>query len=97
MLISSCYSWNPGENPSSPLVNRDLLLCPWDFPGKSTGVGCHCLLQISQSSKVILKIQQAMLQQYMNRELPDVQTGFKKGRGTRDQIANIHWTIEKAR
>ena len=45
----------------------------------------------------MLKILQARLQQYMNRELPDVQAGFWKGRGTRDQIANIHWIIEKAR
>ena len=52
---------------------------------------------ISQASKVMLKILQARLQQYMNRELPDVQAGFRKGRGTRDQIANIHWIIEKAR
>ena len=48
-------------------------------------------------SKVILKIHQARLQQYMKHELPDVQAGFRKGRGTRDQIANIHWVIEKAR
>ena len=47
--------------------------------------------------KVMLKILQARLQQYMNHELPDVQAGFRKGRGTRDQIANIHWIIEKAR
>ena len=45
----------------------------------------------------MLKILQARLQQYVNRELPDVHTGFRKGRGTRDQIANIHWIIEKAR
>ena len=45
----------------------------------------------------MLKIPQARLQQYVNRELPDVQTGYKKGRGTRDQIANICWIIEKAR
>ena len=45
----------------------------------------------------MLKILQARLQQYMNRELPDVYAGFRKGRGTRDQIANIHWIIEKAR
>ena len=45
----------------------------------------------------MLKILQARLKQYMNRELPDVQAGFRKGRGTRDQIANIHWIIEKAR
>ena len=52
---------------------------------------------ISHASKVILKILQARLQQYVNRELPDVQARFRKGRGTRDQIANIHWVIEKAR
>ena len=52
---------------------------------------------ISHASKVMLKILQARLQQYMNRELPVVQAGFRKGRGTRDQIANIRWIIEKAR
>ena len=52
---------------------------------------------ISHASKVMLKILQATLQQYVNRELPDVQAGFRKGRGTRDQVANIHWIIEKAR
>ena len=52
---------------------------------------------ISQASKEMLKILQARLQQYVNRELPDVQAGFRKGRGTRDQIANICWNIKKAR
>ena len=52
---------------------------------------------ISHTSKIMLKILQARLQQYMNHELPDVQAGFRKGRGTRDQIANIHWIIKKAR
>ena len=52
---------------------------------------------ISHSSKVMLKILQAKLQQYVNCELPDVQAGFRKGRGTKDQIANIHWIIEKPR
>ena len=52
---------------------------------------------ISHTSKVMLKILQATLQQYVNSELPDVQAGFRKGRGTRDQIANIRWIIEKAR
>ena len=51
---------------------------------------------ISHASKVMLKILQARLQQYMNCELPDVQAGFRKGRGTRDQIANIRWIIKKA-
>ena len=52
---------------------------------------------ISHASKVMLKILQARLQQYVNREFPDVQVGFRKGRGTRDQIANIRWIIEKAK
>ena len=52
---------------------------------------------ISHNSKVMFKILQARLQQYMDHELPDVQDGFNKGRGTRDQIANIHWITEKAR
>ena len=55
------------------------------------------IAHISHTSKVMLKILQAKLQQYMNQELPDVQAGFRKGRGTRDQIANICWIIEKAR
>ena len=52
---------------------------------------------ISNASKVMLNILQARLQQYVNHELPDVQGGFRKGRGTRDQIANICWIMEKAR
>ena len=52
---------------------------------------------ISHASKVMLKILQARLQQYVNRELPDVQAGFRKGRGTRNQIASICWIIEKAK
>ena len=57
----------------------------------------HTIALISHTSKVMLKILQARLQQYVNREFPDVQAGFRKGRGTRDQIANIRWIIEKAR
>ena len=52
---------------------------------------------ISHASKMMLKILQVRLQQYVNSEIPDVQAGFRKGRGTGDQIANIHWIIEKAR
>ena len=52
---------------------------------------------ISHASKVMLKILQARLQQYTNREVPDVQAGFRKGRVTKNQVANIHWIIEKAR
>ena len=57
----------------------------------------HTIAFISNARKVMLKILQARLQQYVNRELPDVQAGFRKGRGTRDQLANIPWIIEKAR
>ena len=55
------------------------------------------IVLISHTSEVMLKILQARLKQYVNRELPDVQAAFRKGRGTRDQIANIRWIIEKAR
>ena len=57
----------------------------------------HTLALTSHASKVMLKILQARLQQYVNREFPHVQAGFRKGRGTRDQIANMHWITEKAR
>ena len=70
------------------------------IPKKSNPKECsnyHTIALISHASKVMLKILQIWLQQYMNSELPDVKTGFRKGRGTRDQIANIHWIIEKAR
>ena len=57
----------------------------------------HAIALISHASKVMLKILQARLQQYVDRELPDVQAGFRKGRGIRDQIANIYWDIKKVR
>ena len=57
----------------------------------------HKIVLISHASKVMLKILQVKFQKYVNRELPDVQVEFRKGRGTRDQIANIHWIIEKPR
>ena len=60
-------------------------------------LNCHTVALISHASKVMLKILQARLQQYVNCKLPDVQAGFRKGRGTRDQIANILWIMEKAR
>jgi len=70
------------------------------FPKKGNAKECsdyHTIALISHASKVMLKILQARFQQYVNRELPDVQAGFRKGRGTRDQIANILWVIKKAR
>ena len=57
----------------------------------------HIIVPISHASKVMLKILQARLQQYLNQEIPEVQAGFRKGKGTRDQISNIHWIIGKAR
>ena len=81
--------------------------CPQDWkrsvfipiPKKGNAKECsnyHTISLISHASKVMLKMLQARLQQYMNREVPDVKAGFRKGRGTRDQIANIPWIIEKA-
>ena len=70
------------------------------IPKKGNAKECsnyRTIVLISYTSKIMLKILQARLQQYMNRELPDVQVGFRKGRGTRDQITNILWIIEKAR
>ena len=70
------------------------------IPKKDNAKECsnYCIIVlISHASKVMLKIVQARLQQHMNQELPDVQAGFRKGRGTRDQIANICWIIQKVR
>ena len=70
------------------------------IPKKGNAKECsnyRTIALISHDSKVMLKILQARLQQYVNHEFPDVQAGFRKGRGTRDQTANIYWIIEKAR
>ena len=70
------------------------------IPKKGNAKECsnyHTVALISHASKVMLKILQARPQQYVNCELPGVQAGFRKGRGTRDEIANIHWIIKKAR
>ena len=70
------------------------------IPKKGNAKECsnyHTIAIISHASKIILKILQARLQQYVNRELPDVKAGFRKGRGTRDQVGNILWIMEKAR
>ena len=69
------------------------------IPKKGNAKECsdyHTIALISHASKIMHKILQVRLQQYVNDELPDVQAGFRKGRGTRDQIANIRWIIEKA-
>ena len=70
------------------------------IPKKGNAKECsnyRTIALISHASKGMFKILQARLQQYVNQELPDVQAGFRKGRGTRDQFANIHWITEKAR
>ena len=74
--------------------------CQRALPKKGNDKECsnyHTVVLISHASKVKLKIVQPILQQYVNRELPDIQAGFRKGRGTRDQIVNILWITEKAR
>ena len=88
-LISPCYFLE--------LWKRSVFI---PNPKKGNAKECsnyHTIVLILHTSKVMLKILQARLQQYMNHELPDVQAGFRKGRGTRDQIANICWIMEKAR
>ena len=77
-----------GHRISTPIPKKD--------KAKECSIYCTIVL-ISHDSKVILEILQARLQQYVNHELPDVQAGFRKGRGTRDQRANIRWIMEKAR
>ena len=70
------------------------------IPKKGNAKECsnyRTVAPISHTGKVMLRILQARFQQYMNRKLPDVEAGFRKGRGTRDQIANIRWIIKKAR
>ena len=72
----------------------------FQIPKKGKAKECsnyHTTVLISHASKLMLKILQDRLQQYMDCELPNVQAGFRKSRGTRDQIANIHWIVEKAR
>ena len=84
------------ENSAGAMGLERVIFIP--IPKKCNGKECsnYCTIAlISQASKVMLKILQARLQQYVNWELPDVQAGFRKGQGTRDQIANIRWTIEK--
>ena len=88
--------WQAGSLPLAPWDTE----CKWIILWKGNAKECsnyHAIALISYTSKVMLKILQARLQQYVNHELPDVQAGFRKGRGTRDQIANICWIMEKAR
>ena len=95
VLHSICQQiWKPQQWP------QDWKRCFSSSPKERQCQKClnyHTIVLISHTSKVMLKILQGRLQQYMNQELPDSQAGFRKGRGTRDQIANIHWIMEKAR
>ena len=86
------------ENPAVATGLEKSVFIP--IPNKGNAKECsnyHTIALISHASKVMLKILQARLQQYMNHELPDIEAGFRKGRGIRDQIANIHWIMEKVR
>ena len=86
------------ENSAVATGLEKVIFIPIPKKGNAEDCSHYCTIAlISHASKVMLKILQARLQQYVNREFPDVQAGFRKGRGTRDQIANIHWNIEKAR
>ena len=85
-------------NPNIDRYRKDACSILYPIPKKGTAKECsnyHTIALTSHASKVMLKILQARLQQNVNCELPHVQAGFRKGRGTRDQIANIHWIMEK--
>ena len=99
MLWKCCtqYASNFGKLNSGHRTGRSVFI---PIPNKGNAKECsnyRTIALISHTSKVMLKILQGRLQQYVNRELWDVQAGFRKGRGTRDQIANTCWIIEKAR
>ena len=97
MMLGKCctqYASKFGKFSSGHRTGKD----QFSFQSQRKALPCsnyHTIALISRASKVMLKILQARLQQYKNRELPDVQAGFRKGRGTRDQIANICWIIKK--
>ena len=96
VLYSICQQiWKTQQQPQD--WKRSVFI---PIPKKGNAKECsnYCTIAlISHTSKIMFKILQASLQQYVNHELPDVQAGFRKGRGTRDQIANIHWIMETAR
>ena len=96
MVHSICQQiWEPQQWPQD--WKRSVFI---PIPKEGNAKNCsnyHTIALISHASKIMLKILQARLQQYVSQKLPDVQTGFRKGRGIRDQIGNIRWIIEKAR
>ena len=98
VMLWKCYTQRAskfGKLSSGHRTGRSVFIT---IPKKCNAKECwnyHTIALISHASKVMLKILQARLQEYMNHEVPDVQAGFRKGRGTRDLIANIHWIIKK--
>ena len=96
VLYSICQQiWKTQQWPQDWKMS---IFIPIPKKGKAKECSNYCIIAlISHASKVMLKILQARLQQYMNHELSNVQAGFRKGRGSRDQVASIHWITEKAR
>ena len=100
MLLKCCtqYASKFGKLSSGHRTGKGQVFIPISKEDNAKECSSYCtIVLISHASKVMLKILQARLQQYVNRELPDVQAGFRKSRGTRDQIANILWITEKAK
>ena len=92
----SQYASKFGKLSSGHRTGKRSVFIPIPKKGIDKECSKYCtIVLISHNSKIMVKSLQARLQQYMNHELPDVQAGFRKGRGTRDKIANIHWIIEK--
>ena len=100
MLLKCCiqYASKLGKCSSGHRTSKDQFSLQSQKKGSAKECSNYCtIVLVTHASKGMLKILQARLQQYVNQELPDVQAGFRKGRGTRDQIANICWIMEKAR
>ena len=100
MLLNGCtrYASKFEKLSSGHMTRKKSDFTPIPKKGNAKECSNYCTIElISYASKVMIKILQGRLQQYMNQNLPDVQAGFRKGRGTRDQIANIYWIIEKGR
>ena len=99
MLLKCCIQYTCKlETQQWPLEWKRSVFIPIPKKGSAKECSNYCTIALtSHASKVMLKIRQARLQQYVNWELPDVQAGFRKGRGTRNQITNIHWIMEKAK
>ena len=95
MLHSICQQIYKTQQVPQDWKRLIFILIPKKGNAKECSNYCTTAL-VSHAGKIMLKILRARLQQYVNRELPDVQARFRKGRGTRDQIANVHWIIEKA-